>query len=70
MITSALEVLEDRERMIVERYYGLDGDEPVTLEEIARSIDRTRERVRQIRDNALRKITQAMRKIDRTEVYA
>ena len=45
--------LEERERIIVELYYGLADVEPHTLEEIAEYFDLTRERVRQMRNRAL-----------------
>ena len=37
-------------------YFGLDGDEPKTLEDIGEVIGVTRERVRQIKDRALLKL--------------
>jgi RNA polymerase primary sigma factor len=37
-------------------YYGLDGHEPMTLEEIGAYVGRTRERVRQIKEKALQKL--------------
>jgi RNA polymerase primary sigma factor len=52
-----LNVLDDRERFIVESYFGLNG-EAKTLEDIGHDIGDglTKERVRQIKDKALRKI--------------
>jgi RNA polymerase primary sigma factor len=52
-ITAALDTLNARERDILTRYYGLEGSEPHTLEEIGRAYQLTRERVRQIRDRAI-----------------
>ncbi len=50
--------LEDREATILRMRYGLDGSEPMTLKEIGIKINLTRERVRQIENEALRKIKQ------------
>ncbi|MFM8684292.1 MAG: sigma factor-like helix-turn-helix DNA-binding protein [Chthoniobacterales bacterium] len=51
-----LGVLSTRERRIIERRYGLGGEEACTLEEVSLEIGCTRERVRQIQDAALRKL--------------
>jgi RNA polymerase primary sigma factor len=52
----ALEELPERERSVVELRYGLDGSEPKTLEEIGRALGLTRERVRQIELDSLRRL--------------
>ena len=51
-----LEKLEDRERKILEMRFGLNGARPLTLEEVSQRIGRTRERVRQIQNQALAKL--------------
>jgi len=56
----ALELLNERERSIIVRYYGLGEEEPQSLETIGQDIDLSRERVRQIRNQALRRIQQAV----------
>jgi RNA polymerase primary sigma factor len=48
--------LSPREMMIVERYFGLGGDECHTLESISQTLGVTRERVRQIKEKALEKL--------------
>jgi RNA polymerase primary sigma factor len=48
--------LEPRERMILKMRFGLDGSRPKTLEEVSQQIGRTRERVRQIQNQALNKL--------------
>ncbi len=48
--------LDEREAKILRLRYGLDGSEPLTLKEIGKKINLTRERVRQIEGEALRKI--------------
>ena len=52
----ALEELTDREKSVIMLRYGLDGDEPRTLEEVGRALEVTRERVRQIETSALGKL--------------
>jgi len=51
-----LDALDDREQRILRMRYGLDGNEPLTLKEIGAAIHLTRERVRQIECEALKKI--------------
>lgn len=55
-IQEALKKLSPRERDIVERIFGLGDYETQSLEEISRLMNITKERVRQIRDNALKKL--------------
>jgi RNA polymerase primary sigma factor len=50
-----LEVLDDREKIIIEDYYGLSGNTR-TLEDIGNDFQLTKERVRQIKEKALRKL--------------
>ncbi len=52
----ALRLLTERERTVIELRYGLTGQEPLTLEQIGRDFGITRERVRQIESNSLRKL--------------
>ncbi len=55
-IVGILADLDERESKILRMRYGLDGGEPMTLKEIGAKINLTRERVRQIADETLRKI--------------
>lgn len=55
-----LQELNPRERMVIELRFGLRGDPPLTLEDISNVIGRTRERIRQIQNNALRKLKEKM----------
>lgn len=48
--------LDDREQLILVMRFGLDGSRPKTLEEVSKIIGRTRERVRQIQNQALAKL--------------
>jgi len=50
--------LPERERQVIELRYGLRGHEPLTLEEVGRAFGVTRERVRQIENNTLKKLKQ------------
>jgi len=50
-----MNVLDERERQIVEDYYGISGT-PRTLEDIGSDFNLTKERVRQIKEKALRKL--------------
>jgi RNA polymerase primary sigma factor len=52
----ALAVLPDRERQVIEMRYGLTGARPCTLEEVGQAFGVTRERIRQIENNTLKKL--------------
>lgn len=55
-IRDALNTLDDREQEVIRLYFGLGGDAEMTLEEIGTQFQLTRERVRQIKEKALRKL--------------
>ena len=55
-LVELLRDLDDRERMILKMRFGLDNNRPRTLEEVSQEIGRTRERVRQIQNQALSKL--------------
>jgi RNA polymerase primary sigma factor len=55
-IRRALDSLPDRERRVIELRFGLTGDRPRTLEEVGRAFNVTRERIRQIENNTLKKL--------------
>ena len=55
-VVEILKTLNSREEKIVKLYYGLAGEKPHTLEEIGSKFKLTRERVRQIKEKALRRL--------------
>jgi len=56
IVNELLSELTDREQSIIIDYYGLDNKKPMTLEDIGKSIGLSKERVRQIISNALKKL--------------
>ena len=55
-LRSILGALSERERMVLELRYGLDGQQPRTLDEVGRAFNVTRERIRQIEHQGLKKL--------------
>jgi RNA polymerase primary sigma factor len=55
-VRRALTALPERERNVIELRYGLTGLEPMTLEEVGNTFGVTRERIRQIENNTLKKL--------------
>ncbi len=55
-LNSMLNVLDDREKAIIEHRFGLNGEEPKTLTEVGDILGISRERVRQIEQRALKKL--------------
>ena len=55
-IRSSLTTLTPRESDVLSMFYGLDGKAPMSLEEIGDKFDLTRERVRQIKEKAIRRL--------------
>lgn len=60
-IHTALASLSDREREVICLYFGLEQDQALTLEEIGEKFGLTRERVRQIKEKAIRRLRHASR---------
>ncbi|MBI5060058.1 RNA polymerase sigma factor RpoD/SigA [candidate division KSB1 bacterium] len=60
-IERALSTLSEREAEVVRLYFGLGREHPLTLEEIGELFKLTRERVRQIKEKALRRLRHASR---------
>src|SRR6201993_4817746 len=61
-VSELLEVLDDRERKIIFKRFGLDGGKPETLEEVGKKFGVTRERIRQLQNIALAKLRRALAK--------
>jgi len=55
-LKKVLEMLSPRERQVLELRYGLDGKPPRTLDEVGRTFNVTRERIRQIENQSLKKL--------------
>lgn len=60
-VERALSKLAVREAEVIKLYFGLDADEPLTLEEIGEKFNLTRERVRQIKEKAIRRLRNTTR---------
>ena len=64
-ISSVLDQLEPREAEIMRLRFGLEGLDPHTLEEVGEKIGVTRERVRQLQQQALRELRKSMAKMEK-----
>jgi RNA polymerase primary sigma factor len=64
-IKSVIGLLEEREGEIIQLRFGLDGNRPLTLEEVGEKFDITRERVRQIQNIAIHKMRRIMTENER-----
>jgi RNA polymerase primary sigma factor len=60
-VERALATLTKREAEVVKLYFGLDREHPLTLEEIGEQFSLTRERVRQIKEKAIRRLRHTSR---------
>jgi RNA polymerase nonessential primary-like sigma factor len=60
LVRDWLSKLPDKQRLVIMRRFGLDNDDPATLETLAEEMGVTRERVRQIQQEALVKLKRAM----------
>ncbi len=57
--------LDEREKKIINSRFGLDGSDPITLEEVGEKFGVTRERIRQLQNIALEKMRRALNKRER-----
>jgi RNA polymerase primary sigma factor len=60
-IERSLSTLNEREKEVIKLFFGLDVPHPLTLEEIGAKFDLTRERVRQIKEKAIRRLRHTSR---------
>jgi RNA polymerase primary sigma factor len=63
-LSGLLDILDDREKRIINDRFGLNGLRPMLLEEVGREFGVSRERIRQIQNVALTKMRNALRKKD------
>ena len=61
VVGGALETLEARDAKVLRLYFGLEGEREHTLEEIGNLLGVTRERIRQLRDRALRRLREGVK---------
>jgi len=64
-IGDLLSKLDDRERKIINARFGLDGSDPITLEEVGDKFGVTRERIRQLQNIALGKMRRSLNKLEK-----
>ncbi len=57
----ALAALSERERTVIKMFFGIEQEHPMSLEQIGENLDLTRERVRQIKEKAIRKLRASSR---------
>lgn len=57
----ALNTLTDREKLILTLYFGINGRDPLTLEDIGKQLELTRERIRQIKEKAIQRLRHSTR---------
>ena len=67
-VANVLSTLSEREAEVIKLYFGIGGDHSATLEEIGERFNLTRERVRQIKEKALRNLRQS-KKSGRLKAY-
>ena len=60
-ISRSLSTLPEREREVLKCFFGIGMSHPFTLQEIALKFDLTRERVRQIKEKAIRRLKHSSR---------
>ena len=60
-INRVISTLSDKERDVLKYYFGLDGNAAHTLEDISEKVGLTRERVRQIKEKAIRRLRHTSR---------
>tara|TARA_Y100000034_G_scaffold87233_1_gene104597 strand:- start:52 stop:951 length:900 start_codon:yes stop_codon:yes gene_type:complete len=64
-IKTVVDTLDEREEKIIRLYYGLDGKDKLTLDDIGKMIGVTRERVRQLKERALQRLRHPKHHLER-----
>lgn len=59
MVSFLMDVLSDREKNIISKYFGIESKKEMTLEEIGKEMGLTKERVRQVKESAMKKLRSA-----------
>ena len=67
-VSNVLSTLEEREAVVIKLAFGIEGDHSATLGEIGERLNLTRERIRQIKEKALRKL-RGSKRCDRLKAY-
>lgn len=67
-LLKAMSTLEEREKIVLIKRYGLEDNEPMTLDELGNELGLSRERIRQIEEKALRKLRNPIRS-EQLKVY-
>ena len=61
-VARRLSTIDEREARIISLYFGIGGEGPLTLDEIGERFDLTRERIRQIKNHAIRRLRHISRR--------
>lgn len=70
VVKSLIETLTEREQKVISDYYGFDSKDEMTLEEIGKEMGLTKERIRQIKESALKKLrTEALKNSITSETF-
>lgn len=70
IVKNLIDSLTEREKIVVSSYFGLDSKEEMTLEEIGNKMGLTKERIRQIKEGALKKLrTEALKNSITSETF-
>ena len=56
LVSILTQALAEKEKFVIEKSFGLDGNKPITLEEIGKEMGLTKERVRQYKEKAMKKM--------------
>ena len=67
ILSEVIRTLSPREQTILKLRFGLNGDDEKTLEEVGQQFGVTRERIRQIQDEALKKLKKRIQQRDRKQ---
>lgn len=70
ILSLLLPCLSEKEQIVIKNYFGCDGAKELTLEEIGKGMGLTKERVRQIKEKALKKLrSEALKKSITSDIY-